>query len=101
MQTLVKRGENMSVTEPCDKRLQENRLLRGELSREEVETSDDALPDLSEEVVRLTDEELIELRKSLESEHAVRQAWIERALSEPEEPAPQPAPPIVPIDPEG
>jgi hypothetical protein len=90
----------MSVTEPCDKRLQQSRLSKGELTQAEIETSDETLPDLSDEVVELTDEELIELRKSLEAEKAVRQAWIERALSEPEEPTPQPAPPIVPIDPE-
>ncbi|MFQ5513284.1 MAG: hypothetical protein ACE5FG_02515 [Myxococcota bacterium] len=82
-----------------DKRLLGRRILRGELRRETHAKTLEDLPDLSDRVRTVDDEELERLRDELEREATARAERIERMREERRHPpAPPPLPQIEPED---
>ena len=86
----------MTVT---DKRLIQRMLLRGERPQAEL-SEEESLPDLAANIEERTEEELNELRETLQTEAELRAERIQRFLSEPSVQEP-PRAPIVPIDEDG
>ena len=87
------------MTELPDKRIQDRALRKGGGAAADISDVVDALPDLSDNLREVTEEELEQLRTELDSEATVRAERIECRLTEDRSIGPKiPEPPPQPLD---